>query len=219
MADIPTTSFSVLIDKNWRVLFRFQDVMDVVEEKGYKPHDGDSEKQKAAFRKKDNKTLFIIHQCVADMHFEKIQNVGTAREAWNILVRCHAGGEKIKKVKLQMLRRQYELMQMDDNDKVSEYFNKILSIINQMKDYGEAISDLMIIEKIMRSLPQRFDYIVVAIEESRDQEKLKTGELQSSLEAHEMRILDGNPVRNDDQALKAHHSRNEGKSTKREVEE
>lgn len=40
-------------------------------------------------------------------------------------------------------------MQMEESDKVSEYFNKVLSITNQMKGCGEYISDLMIVEKIM----------------------------------------------------------------------
>lgn len=68
-----------------------------------------------------------------DAYFEKIQNANTAKEAWNILCRCHAGGEKIKKVRLQTLRKKYELLQMQDGEKISKYFNKILTLTNQMK--------------------------------------------------------------------------------------
>ncbi|BAT99490.1 hypothetical protein VIGAN_10093700 [Vigna angularis var. angularis] len=112
--DVPAANLPILTEKNWnrwntqmRVLFRFQDVSDVVEGNGLELDLGASEDQKAAVRRKDNKALFLIHQCVDDTHFEKIQNAITAREAWSILVRCHAGGENIKKVKLQTLRRQY----------------------------------------------------------------------------------------------------------------
>ncbi|WVY92490.1 hypothetical protein V8G54_031578 [Vigna mungo] len=48
---------------------------------------------------------------------------------------------------------------------------------------------------------KKFGYIVVAIEESRELEKMKIEELQSSLEA-EMRMFDRNPVKIDEQALK-----------------
>ncbi|XP_017420317.1 uncharacterized protein LOC108330340 [Vigna angularis] len=218
MADFSTTNLPVLTDKNWsrwstqmRVLFRVQDDSSMVEGDNSMNDFRGSDDQKEILRNKDDKALLIIHQCVDDMHFEKIQNASTTREAWEILVRCHFGGEKIRKVKLQTLRRQYELAQMEDNDKVSDYFTKILSITNQMKRYGESISDFMIVEKIMRSLPQRFDYIVVAIEESKDTEKMKIEELQSSLEAHEMRLVDRNPIKNDEQALKALHVRSEEK--------
>ncbi|XP_047148339.1 uncharacterized protein LOC124820640 [Vigna umbellata] len=150
---------------------------------------------------------------VKEMGFDpsKIKNAATAREAWSILVRRHAGGDKIRKVKLQTLRRQYEHLQMDEGEKVSEYFNKVLTTSNQMKRCSETIIDLMVIEKIMRSLPQKFDHIVVAIEESRDLERLKIEELQSALEAHEMRMSERNYVQIDEQALKVHHIKNDEK--------
>ncbi|WVZ22590.1 hypothetical protein V8G54_001134 [Vigna mungo] len=143
--------------------------------------------KKAEERKKDNKALFIIHQCVDDAHVEKFQHVKTTRE-----------GEKIKKVKLQTLRK-HELMQMMEGDRVREYFDKVIAITNQMKGCGEVITDLMVIEKITRSLPQKFDYIVVAREESRELDKMKIEEL--------------NLIRSDEKALKVHHSKNEEKKT------
>lgn len=98
-----------------------------------------------------------------------------------------------------------------DNDRIREYFEKILTITNQMKGCGETITDLMIIEKIMRSLPKKFHYIVVAIEESRELEKMKIKELQSSLETHKIRLFDRNLVKIDEQTLRVHHGRNDGR--------
>lgn len=69
----------------------------------------------------------------------------------------------------------------------------------------------MIIEKIMRSLPEMFDHIVVAIEESRDVGKLKIEELQSSLEAYEMRKRERNSIKREDQALKVKFVKGEEK--------
>ncbi|WVZ06543.1 hypothetical protein V8G54_019889 [Vigna mungo] len=163
-------------------------------------------------RKRDDKALLIIHQCVDDAHFEKIQNANTVKEAWDILCRCHAGGEKIKKVRLQTSRKQYEMLQMQDDEKITEYFNKILTLTNQMKGCGEKkLDDVSIMEKIIRSLPKSFDYITVAIEESKDLDKLKIEELQSCLEAHEMRLRDREIIRLDDQALRVQHANGDGK--------
>lgn len=63
----------------------------------------------------------------------------------------------------------------------------------------------------MRSLPKSFDFIVVALEELKDLEKLKIEEFQSSLEAHEMRLTERESVRLDDQALKMQHVNGDGK--------
>ncbi|XP_017420400.1 uncharacterized protein LOC108330427 [Vigna angularis] len=160
-----------------RVLFRVQDVISVME--GVISAFDLRGIEKEEFKRKDDRALLIIHQCVDDMHFEKIQNAISAREAWNILVGCHAGGEKVKK----------------------------------MKSCGDTVTDLMVIEKIMQSLPPTFDHIVVAIEESRDLEKLKIEELQSSLEAYEMRMRERNPIKREEQVLKVQHE--EKKTTKK----
>lgn len=78
---------------------------------------------------------------------------------------------------------------MENGAKVRDYFKKILTLTNQMKCCGEKLSDMLIMEKIMRLLPRRFDFIVVAIEESKDLEKLKIEELQSSLEVTRCGLL------------------------------
>ncbi|XP_019447400.1 PREDICTED: uncharacterized protein LOC109350630 [Lupinus angustifolius] len=98
---------------------------------------------------------------------------------------------------------------MEENDKVGDYFTKVLTITNQIKGCEELVSDLMIIEKIMRSLPQKFDFIVIVIKESKYVSRLQVEELQSSLEAHEMRLLERNLIKNYDQALKITHFRDE----------
>jgi len=41
---------------------------------------------------------------------------------------------------------------MEEGNRISEYFTKVLTITNQMKGFGESISDLMVVEKIMRLL-------------------------------------------------------------------
>ena len=92
------------------------------------------------------------------------------------------------KVKLQSLRKQYENLNMKDNEKVSEYISRVILITNEMKACGETLSKQVIIEKILRSLTSQFDYIVVEIEHSKDLSTMKVEELQSSLEAHELHM-------------------------------
>lgn len=57
---------------------------------------------------------------------------------------------------------------MENQEKVAAYFTQILTLVNLMKGCGEKISDQLINEKVMRTLSPRFDYIVVAIEESKN---------------------------------------------------
>jgi len=73
-----------------------------------------------------------------------------------------------------------------------------MMIVNQMRRNGEALIDAQITEKILRSLDPKFDIVVVAIEESKEVDKLMVDELMFSLQAHEQKIV----KRNGDKAIK-----------------
>ncbi|CAL8103860.1 unnamed protein product [Prunus armeniaca] len=63
-----------------------------------------------------------------------------------------------------------------------------MAIANKMSIHGEKMEDVTIIEKILRSITTKFDYVVCSIEESNDVKKLSIDELQSSLLVHEQKI-------------------------------
>ena len=100
-----------------RVLFGAQDVLDLVNdsyvlvELSANATNAQRNAQRD-LRKKDQKVLFYIHQCVDVNGFEKIADSTTAKVAWDILVRCYGGDTSVKKVNLQSLRKQYENLNM-----------------------------------------------------------------------------------------------------------
>lgn len=72
-----------------------------------------------------------------------------------------------------------------------------------MKSCGEILSEQVIIEKVLRSLTPQFDYIVIAIEHSKDLRTMRVEELQSSLEAQKLHMTEKNSEGEVEQALKA----------------
>ncbi|XP_019417690.1 PREDICTED: uncharacterized protein LOC109328579 [Lupinus angustifolius] len=92
-------------------------------------------------KKKDCKALFLIYQCIDGANFERISSAKTTKEAWDNLDKSYEGAAKMKKVKLQAMRRKYELLQMEENETITDYFTKILTLINQMKSCGEEIEE------------------------------------------------------------------------------
>ena len=73
-----------------------------------------------------------------------------------------------------------------------------MMIVNQIRRNGEAFTNAQITEKILRSLYLRFDYVVVAIEESKEMDKLTVDELIGSLQTLEQKIV----KRNGDKVIK-----------------
>jgi F0F1-type ATP synthase alpha subunit len=176
-----------------KVIFRFQDVLELVNNGVPALPTNPNDEQTAAHKesqKKDGRALFIIHQCLEPDIFDKVLQCESAKEAGDTLARNYGGDEKLKKVRLQALRRQYELLQMTEAETISQYFVRLTSLTNQMVRNGETISDLTKIEKVLRTLTPKFDHIVVAKEESKNLDELKFEELQASLEAHELRLTE-----------------------------
>lgn len=76
---------------------------------------------------------------------------------------------------------------MKESETVSVYITHVQTVVNQLIRNGEALTDVRVVEKILRSLTDNFENVVCAIEESKDLATLTVDELAGSLEAHEQR--------------------------------
>ncbi|XP_076909793.1 uncharacterized protein LOC143567213 [Bidens hawaiensis] len=91
-------------------------------------------------------------------------------------------------VRVQGLRRDFETIQMKDGEVVSDFLSKVMKLVNKQRAYGEDVADQKVVEKVLRSLPDRWNHVVAAIEESKDLSTLSFDQLMGSLQVHEVRL-------------------------------
>jgi hypothetical protein len=139
-------------------------------------------------RKKDKKALFLLYQALDESTFEKVAEAMTSKQAWEILASIFKGDERVKRVRLQSLRGEFEALHMKDGESVSDYFSRLLVIVNGLKRNNEKVNDIRVVEKVLRSLSSKFEHVIIAIKESKDLEKLTIEELLGSLQVHEQRM-------------------------------
>ncbi|GMI72170.1 hypothetical protein HRI_000886300 [Hibiscus trionum] len=164
-------------------------------------------------RKRDQRALYFIFQAVDESTFEKIAEATTAKEAWETLQKSLQGVEKAKKVRLQSLRAKFEILKMKNTESIDDYVNRVKAVANEIKRNGESLDEVRVMEKKLRSLIRKFDYVVVAIEESKDLSKISLDELVGSLQAHEHKMKQNEDFKNLEQALQSKMNINEGEAS------
>jgi hypothetical protein len=87
-----------------------------------------------------------------------------------------------------MLISRFEEIKMLDDETFGEFYSEMGDLRNSMVSLGKSVSDVKLIRKILRSLPERFRIKVTTIEESKDSEEMKIGELVGSLQTYELSL-------------------------------
>jgi len=205
---------------NWclqiKTLLGSQDIWDIVES-GYEELAEDANQTVAQItalkktRVKDKSALYFLYNAVDELGFKKIANVASSKEAWDILEVAYKGNDRVRQVRLQALRGEFEGLKMEDKEQVTEYITRVEKVANQLSKNGEPMPASRVVEKILRSLTDDFESIVCAIEESKDLSVFYVEELAGSLEAHEQRRRKKHEPR--DQALKAQLDLDETRNT------
>jgi hypothetical protein len=92
----------------------------------------------------------------------------STKEIWDKLQNIYEGDSKFKAAKLQNYRGQFQQLKMKEDENIVAYFLRVDEIVNAIIGLGEEIKESVIVQKVLRSLPMRFDPKISTLEERAD---------------------------------------------------
>ena len=147
------------------------------------------------FHASNSKAMYAILGGLVSSEFVKVMHCDSAKELWDKLKKVYEGDTKVKNAKLQSYRIQFESLKMEESKDIATYFLRIDEVVNTMRGLGEIVENVIIVQKILRSLPARFDPKISALEERTDIATLLMDELQCILTTYEMRTSNEYPTK------------------------
>ncbi|KAM1099314.1 hypothetical protein TB2_005809 [Malus domestica] len=201
-SEVRTPIFSGENYEFWRIkmvtIFKSHGLWNLVE-KGVKTSDSkkkksegssedDGDEEMSAVLMQDAKALGIIQNAVSDQIFPRIANAELAKMAWDLLYGEYHGGDQVRSVKLQNLRREFEYARMRDDESLSSYLTRLNDLINQMRTFGESLSNERLVQKVLISLSKPYDSICLVIENTKCLETVELQEVVAILKSQEQRF-------------------------------
>ena len=127
-----------------------------------------------------------LFSAVTNEEFKKISSTETAKEAWTILQTTYEGIIAVKDSKLQRLTTSFEEIKIEKDKSFDKFYAKFKDIVNSAFNLGETILKPKIMRNVLKSLPERFHAKIMAIEESKDIDKIPLIELVGNLQTYEL---------------------------------
>lgn len=118
--------------------------------------------------KKFQITLAAIVQAMPEAIVMAISKKETTKEAWDALKEMRVGKDCVKKAHIQTLKREFEHIYMGDSETIIEFALKLTTMVNEMRALGTKVEESAIVEKLLRSVPDKFLPIIDTIEQRGD---------------------------------------------------
>ncbi|KAG6780314.1 hypothetical protein POTOM_013168 [Populus tomentosa] len=134
---------------------------------------------------KDQGAMVAISQAVPDDVMMAIAEKQTAKEAWDALREMRIGEDRVKKARVQVLKRQLYKVHMQDSETVNEYSMKLTALVGEIRSLCAKLEENEVVEKLFSSVPDRFLQIIGTIEQFGDVDTMSVSEAIGRLRTFE----------------------------------
>ena len=84
--------------------------------------------------------------------------------------------ERIRGMQSLNLVREFELQRMKESDTIKEYSDRLLGIVNRVRLLGKSFTDSRIVERILVTVPKKYEASITTLENTKDLSKITLAE-------------------------------------------
>lgn len=140
-------------------------------------------------KQRKSKARAHLYAAVSSTIFTRIMTLKTANEIWNFLKEEYEGNEKVKGMQVLNLIKEFKMQRMKESETIKDYSDRLLSIVNKVRMFGTEFSDSRIVQKILVTIPEKFEATISSLENAKDLSSITLAELLNALQAQEQRRL------------------------------
>ena len=133
-------------------------------------------------RKLDRRASAMIYSAVPEDVLTKLDNKVTTKETWESLHTMNVSVECVKKAKIQMLKHEFEMLTMREEESVANFAAKLTMLVAHMRSLGEKIAEGVIVSKLLHATPTKYDPITSSIEQFEDLDTMTLDEAIGSID-------------------------------------
>jgi len=140
-------------------------------------------------KQRKSKAKASLFAAVSFSIFTRIMTLKTANEIWNFLKKEYEGNERVKGMQVLNLIREFEMQRMKESETIKDYSDRLLDIVNKVRLLGTDFAYSRIVQKILVTVPEKFEATISSIKNSKDVSSITLAELLNALQAQEQRRL------------------------------
>jgi hypothetical protein len=117
----------------------------------------------------------------------------TVKEAWEAIRAMRVGSDRVRKGKVQQLKKEFEMTSFRDGESVDEFALRLTNLVTSLATLGSPIDETQVVEKFLRVVPSRLSQIALAIETLLDTSEMSLEEVTGPLKAAKDRLESHEP--------------------------
>ncbi|XLT31973.1 hypothetical protein HN873_063265, partial [Arachis hypogaea] len=135
------------------------------------------------------KAINLLNCAISFEEYRRVSRCTTAKEIWDKLLVTHEGTTIVKKTRIDMLNREYEMFAMKEGESIDELFERFNTIIVGLNAMGIKYPESVVVRRVLRCLTKEWETKALIISESSGLDSMTYDDLRGNLLAFENTYL------------------------------